>query len=87
MCSSDLALENTTLLKTAVLALLAVLLATEIGLMNRILDTVNLSIDQWLVCAAASIPVLLLSEIKKALKIRTDAPPVRVAVEPVPAAA
>ena len=53
--------------------------------MNRILDTVNLSVDQWLICAAASIPVLLLSEIKKALKIRTDAPPIKVA--PAPAAA
>ena len=69
------------------LALLAILLATEIGLLNRILDTVNLSVDQWLICAAASIPVLLLSEIKKVLKIRTDAPPVRVATEPAPAAA
>jgi Ca2+-transporting ATPase len=81
------ALENPTLLKAGAVALLFTLLATEIGLMNRILDTVNLTVDQWLICFVGSLAIVVVAEVKKLLKIRTDAPPVRVVAEPVPAAA
>src|SRR3954470_9840976 len=82
------AMENPTLLKLGAVALLATLFATELGLMNRILDTVNLNVDQWLICLLASLSVVVLCEGKKLLKIRTDAPPAKVAVvESAPAAA
>jgi len=82
------AMENPTLLKLGAVALLATLFATELGLMNRILDTVNLNVDQWLVCLLASLSVVVLCEGKKLLKIRTDAPPAKVAiVEAAPVAA
>jgi len=79
------ALENPTLLKAGAVALLATLLATEIGLMNRILDTVNLTVDQWLICFAGSLAIVVAAEIKKLLKIRTDAPPIKVATTDPPA--
>src|SRR3954453_193081 len=82
------AMENPTLLKLGAVALLATLFATELGLMNRILDTVNLNVDQWLICLLASLSVVVLCEGKKLLKIRTDAPPAKVAiVEAAPVAA
>src|SRR3954471_17950904 len=40
-------LSNKTLVKTAALALVATVLMSELGLLNRILDTVNLTVDQW----------------------------------------
>jgi Ca2+-transporting ATPase len=81
------ALENVTLLKAAGIAALFTVAATEIGLTNRILDTVNLTTDQWLIAIVVSLAVLLMVELKKLFKIRTDVPPVKVAAEAVPAVA
>jgi Ca2+-transporting ATPase len=79
------ALENPTLLKAAGVAALFTLAATELGILNRILDSVNLSVDQWLVCFVVSLSILVIVELKKLLKIRTDAPPAKVvAAEPAP---
>jgi Ca2+-transporting ATPase len=69
-------LQNPTLLKTVLLALFAVLLATELPLLNRILDTVNLSADQWGIAIVASLAIVVLAEVKKLLKIQTSTPPV-----------
>jgi Ca2+-transporting ATPase len=72
--SSDL-LDNPTLLKGAGLAVLATIVAAELDLLNRILDTVNLSLDQWLVCVVVALLVIVVPEIKKLLHIQTsDAP-------------
>ena len=63
------------MLKAAGAAFLAAVAATELGLLNRILDTVSLSVDQWLICLVVSLLVLAVAEIKKLLRIRTtDAP-------------
>src|SRR4051794_5254486 len=80
-------LENPTLLKAAGFAVLFTILATELQLTNRILDTVNLTIDQWLLCVLVSLPVLVVAEIKKLLHIRTTAAPPVVAPKPAPVAA
>ena len=40
-------LANPTLLKTGALAIIATVAASELGLLNRVLDTVNLSTQQW----------------------------------------
>jgi Ca2+-transporting ATPase len=81
------ALENPTLLKAAGIAALFTIAATEIGLLNRILDTVNLTTDQWLISLGMSLIVLVFVEVKKLLKIQTDVPPVRVPTEVAPVAA
>jgi Ca2+-transporting ATPase len=77
-------LDNPTLLKGAGLALLATILATELGLLNRILDTVNLNLDQWAVCIVVALALIVVPEIKKLLKIQTTDVPQTVAA---PAAA
>jgi Ca2+-transporting ATPase len=68
-------LANPTLLKAAAGAFIATVAATELGLLNRILDTVNLTVDQWLLCALVSLLTLAVAEIKKLLRIRTSEAP------------
>jgi P-type Ca2+ transporter type 2C len=64
-------LENPTLLKTAIVALLFTLAATELGFLNRLLDTVGLTIQQWWICLLVSLVIIVVAEVKKLLKIRT----------------
>ncbi|HKF84924.1 MAG TPA: HAD-IC family P-type ATPase [Candidatus Limnocylindrales bacterium] len=82
-------LANPTLLKAAGLALVATVATSEIGLLNRILDTVNLTTDQWLVALVVSLGVIVVAELKKLLRIQTSDKPrlAEVPVEPVAAAA
>ncbi|MFL5681151.1 MAG: cation-translocating P-type ATPase, partial [Chloroflexota bacterium] len=80
-------LENPTLLKAAGFAVLFTVLATELQITNRILDTVNLTIDQWLLCLLVSLPVLVVAELKKLLHIRTTTAPPVVATKAAPVAA
>ena len=69
-------LGNAMLLKTAGLALVATVVMSELGLLNRILDTVNLTIDQWLIAFVVSLAVIVVAEVKKLLKIQTaEIPP------------
>ena len=69
-------LANPTLLKTGALAVVATIAASELGLLNRVLDTVNLSTEQWVICLVLSLAVIAVAEIKKLLHIRTtDTPP------------
>jgi Ca2+-transporting ATPase len=75
-------LENPTLLKTAVLAFAFTIAATELGILNRLLDTVNLTIDQWWLCLLISVAMIVVAEVKKLLKIRTsEIPPLAAPVE------
>ena len=55
---------------------MATVLASELGLLNRILDTVNLTTDQWLIAFVVSLAVIVVAEVKKLLKIQTaEIPP------------
>jgi Ca2+-transporting ATPase len=45
--------------------ILAIILATEIGFMNRILDTTSLSGGQWLVCVLLAGGLVLIEEVIK----------------------
>ncbi len=47
--SSEL-LENPMLLKTSALSLLTIFLATTFGPLQRVLDTVELTVEQWALC-------------------------------------
>jgi len=68
-------LANPTLLKTGALAVVATVAASELGLLNRILDTVNLSTEQWVICLVLSLAVVAVAEIKKLLHVRTTDTP------------
>jgi Ca2+-transporting ATPase len=47
------------------LAFLFTFLGTELGFLQRILGTVSLTLDQWLLCIAVSLTVLIADEIVK----------------------
>ena len=65
-------LENPTLLKAAGIAFIFTVIAAELGILNRILETVPLSAEQWAVCLVVSLVMIVIPEIKKLLKIRTS---------------
>ena len=69
--SSEL-LENPMLLKTSLLSVLTIVFATELGVLQRILGTVSLSMQQWGVCVLVGATIIVVAEAKKALRIRTD---------------
>ena len=76
-------LQNPTLLKAAGLAVVFAVVAVELDLLNRLLETVNLTRDQWLVCIVVSLALVVVVEIKKLLRIRTtDVPPLAAAALP-----
>ena len=81
--SSEL-LENPMLLKTTALSILTIVFATELGILQRILGTVGLSLEQWGICILVGASIVVVAEIKKLLRIRTDEPAV---VAPASAAA
>ena len=64
-----------------------IVLTTELGILQRILDTVSLTLDQWLICIGASLVILVVTEVRKLLGIKTTEPAVLANVAPVPAAA
>jgi P-type Ca2+ transporter type 2C len=61
---------SATLLKAAGGALLATLIATELGLLNRILTTTHLTLEQWGVCLLVSLSIIVIAEVRKLLRIR-----------------
>src|SRR5262245_21683961 len=63
-------LQDAPLLKAVGLAFVAIIAATELGFLNRILETVKLSIDQWLICIVVSLAILVVIEIAKFLHVR-----------------
>ena len=72
--SSEL-LENKMLLKTTALSILTIFLATGFGPLQRVLDTVELSVDQWAICIVVAGSIIVVAEIKKLLKIQTSEVP------------
>ena len=55
---------------------LAILLAPQLGLLNRILNTVQLNLHQWLICIVAALAVVAVSEVRKAyLRRRVEEAP------------
>jgi Ca2+-transporting ATPase len=69
--SSEL-LENPMLLKTTALSIVTIVFATELGILQRILGTVGLSIEQWGICVLVGASIVVVAEIKKLLRIQTD---------------
>jgi Ca2+-transporting ATPase len=69
-------IANRPLLIATGLSVLTILLATELGFLQRILGTVSLSVDQWVVCILVSLSLIVVEEARKFLKIRTGDEPV-----------
>jgi Ca2+-transporting ATPase len=69
--SSEL-LENPMLLKTTALSIVTIVFATELGILQRILGTVGLTIEQWGICVLVGASIVVVAEIKKLLRIQTD---------------
>jgi Ca2+-transporting ATPase len=64
-------LANRPLLVGTGLSVLTIVLATELGFLQRILGTVSLSPDQWAVCIVVSLSIVAVEEVRKLLKIST----------------
>ena len=47
------------------LSVLAIVLAPQLNLFNRILDTVPLTLHQWLICIVAALAAVVVTEIRK----------------------
>jgi P-type Ca2+ transporter type 2C len=50
----------------------SIILATELGFLQRILDTVELTGNQWLICIGAGLTIVVASEIRKLLLRRGE---------------
>jgi hypothetical protein len=65
---------------------LAIIIAPQLDLMNRILGTVPLTLHQWLICIVAAFAAVVASEIRKAILRRSEHAPEGGASETVDAA-
>jgi Ca2+-transporting ATPase len=79
--SSEL-IENQMLVKTTALSILTIFLASAFGPLQRVLDTVELTVDQWAVCIAVGALIVVVAEVKKLLKIQTSEAPALVVASP-----
>jgi Ca2+-transporting ATPase len=65
--------NDRTFLTMSLASVAAIIFATELRFFQRILDTVELSANQWLICIAGGVLVVVASEIRKFLLRRSDA--------------
>ncbi len=72
--SSEL-IDNPMLLKTTGVSILTILLATQFGPLQRVLDTVELTVGQWALCVVVAASIVVICEVKKVLHIRTGEEP------------
>ncbi len=72
-------LGNRPLLIATGLSVLTIILATELGFLQKILGTVSLTPDQWAICLLVALSLIVVEEGRKLLKIRTGDEPTGVA--------
>lgn len=63
------------LLKTTSVSILTILLATQFGPLQQILDTVELTVGEWALCVVVAASIVVICEVKKAFHIRTGEEP------------
>jgi Ca2+-transporting ATPase len=68
-------LANRPLLIASALSVVSIVLATELGFLQRMLDTVALSGEQWAICIVVALSLIVLEEARKLLKVRTSERP------------
>ena len=69
MFASEL-LENPTLLKATIASVVTIFLAATFAPLERILQTSDLTLDQWLLCIAVSLTIVVVAEAKKLLGVQ-----------------
>ena len=57
--------SDRTFIVASLLSAVSIILATELGFLQRVLDTVSLTGNQWLICIGAGLFVVAASELKK----------------------
>jgi P-type Ca2+ transporter type 2C len=80
-------LANAKLLQMSAISLGFIIIGVHLDLLNRLLNTVPLNIDQWVLCAVAGSVILWVMEIVKFFGRRRSTPEAAVGEEPVVAAA
>jgi Ca2+-transporting ATPase len=65
-------------------SLLAIVLAPQLDLLNRILETVPLTLHQWLICIVAALASVVASEVRKAILRRREETPAAAETTPEP---
>jgi Ca2+-transporting ATPase len=80
-------LRNATLMKAVIASFVVTILSTELGILQRILGTVSLDLDQWLVCIVVSLAVIVVAEVRKLLRIRVTEVEIPAQAAAAPAAA
>ena len=70
--SSEL-IDNSILLKTAGLSLLTIFLATTFGPLQKLLGTIDLTLEQWAIATGTAATILVIEEVRKLIK-RSRAP-------------
>jgi Ca2+-transporting ATPase len=81
--SSEL-IENPVLLRMAGLSVLTIFLATSFGPLQRVLDTVDLTVEQWAVCIAGAATIIVIEEVRKFIRRRRAPAPAAIAQAPAP---
>jgi P-type Ca2+ transporter type 2C len=76
-------ISDRTFLVTSLMSVAAIVFGTELGFFQRILDTEELTGNQWLICIGAGLIVVAVSEVWKLVLRRRAAPAERAAEEPV----
>ena len=64
--------SDRTFIITSLLSAAAIILATELGFFQRILDTVELTGNQWLICIGAASTIVVVSEAWKLVLRRRE---------------
>jgi len=80
-------LANKPLLVATGLSVLTIILATELGFLQRLLGTASLSVDQWAVCIVVPLSLIVAEEVRKLLKVRLGDEAAATQAAPVAAAA
>ena len=62
-----------TFIVTSLLSVVAIIIGTELRFFHRILDTVELTGNQWLICIAGGLVIVVVSEIWKLVLRRREA--------------
>jgi P-type Ca2+ transporter type 2C len=58
------------------LSVVAIILATVLGPLQKLLDTTSLDVQQWLICLCVSLSIIVISEIRKVFLRRSAEPAV-----------
>ena len=58
--------NDRTFLTTSLMSVAAIIFATELQFFQRILDTVELTGNQWLICIGAGLTIVVVSEVRNA---------------------